>query len=44
MGAADNFTKRERALAWLITGPLGHLASGLADWGGAVLKAWRTRL
>jgi hypothetical protein len=27
-----------RAAAWLMTGPVGHLASGLADW--AVLL-WR---
>jgi hypothetical protein len=29
---------RQRFAAWVITGPLGHLASGIADW--AVL-AWR---
>jgi len=23
---------RERLAAWLVTGPLGHLASALADW------------
>jgi hypothetical protein len=22
----------ERARAWLVTGPLGHLAAGVADW------------
>jgi hypothetical protein len=22
----------ERALAWLVTGPVGHLAAGIADW------------
>ena len=31
---------RERFAAWLVTGPLGHLASGVADW--AVLL-WRSR-
>jgi hypothetical protein len=31
-------TFRDRAAAWLVTGPAGHLASGLADW--AVLL-WR---
>ena len=29
---------RDRAAAWLLTGPAGHLASGVADW--AVLL-WR---
>jgi hypothetical protein len=23
---------RERFAAWFVTGPLGHLASGVADW------------
>ena len=43
MRAAVNDTKRamrERFAAWFVTGPLGHLASGLADW--AVLL-WRAR-
>jgi hypothetical protein len=31
---------RERFAAWLVTGPLGHLASGLADW---VVLLWRAR-
>jgi hypothetical protein len=30
-------TVRNRLLAWLVTGPLGHLAAALADW--AVLLA-----
>ena len=29
----------ERFAAWFVTGPLGHLASGIADW--AVLL-WRS--
>ena len=29
----------ERFAAWFVTGPLGHLASGIADW--AVL-IWRS--
>jgi hypothetical protein len=31
---------RERFTAWFITGPLGHLVSGLADW---LVLLWRTR-
>jgi hypothetical protein len=30
---------RERFAAWFVTGPLGHLVSGIADW--AVL-IWRS--
>jgi hypothetical protein len=26
----------ERAAAWLITGPLGHLLGGLIDWSTAI--------
>jgi hypothetical protein len=29
---------RERLAAWFVTGPLGHLASGVADW---VALLWR---
>lgn len=25
-------TARDRALTWLVTGPLGHLAAGVVDW------------
>jgi hypothetical protein len=32
---------RERFAAWFVTGPLGHLASAIADW--AVL-IWRALL
>jgi hypothetical protein len=30
---------RQRLAAWAITGPLGHLAAGIADW-AAVLRAY----
>jgi hypothetical protein len=30
--------------AWLLTGPLGHLAAGLADWGELLSRYWRSRL
>jgi hypothetical protein len=30
----------ERFAAWFVTGPLGHLASGVADW---VVLIWRVR-
>jgi hypothetical protein len=30
-----------RALAWLYTGPVGHLYGGLADWG---VLLWRLTL
>ena len=35
--AARRPTQRRRAAAWVVTGPLGHLYGGLADW--AVLAA-----
>lgn len=25
-------TARDRLLAWLVTGPVGHFAAGVADW------------
>jgi hypothetical protein len=30
--AAPRPPSRRRAAAWLLTGPLGHLAGGVADW------------
>lgn len=30
---------RTRLAAWLLTGPLGHLAAGALDW-GALLARW----
>jgi hypothetical protein len=30
----------ERIAAWFVTGPIGHLASALADW---TVFLWRTR-
>jgi hypothetical protein len=29
---------RQRFAAWAVTGPLGHLVAGIADWASAV---WR---
>jgi hypothetical protein len=30
---------RTRLAAWLVTGPLGHLAAGIADW-AELLARW----
>jgi len=27
-----------RAAAWLVTGPVGHLAGGVADWAGLLTR------
>ena len=33
--------RRDRVLAWLVTGPIGHLLAGIADLGLALLRiAW----
>jgi hypothetical protein len=29
---------RTRLAAWLVTGPLGHLGAGLADWAGLLAR------
>jgi hypothetical protein len=34
---------RERLAAWFVTGPLGHLASGIADWAGLLWQLRRER-
>jgi hypothetical protein len=34
----------ERFAAWFVTGPLGHLASGLADWVVLLWGALRRKL
>jgi hypothetical protein len=34
---------RARLAAWLVTGPLGHLAAGLADWTVLLWRALRMR-
>jgi hypothetical protein len=34
---------RERFAAWFITGPLGHLASGIADWAALLWQLRRER-
>jgi len=36
-------SRRERATAWLLTGPLGHLAAGVVDWTVAVWRYRRSR-
>jgi hypothetical protein len=33
-----------RIAAWLYTGPLGHLAGGVADWAELLARGVRTRL
>jgi hypothetical protein len=33
----------EALLAWLATGPVGHLAGGLADWGALLCRFLRAR-
>jgi hypothetical protein len=35
---------RERVAAWLYTGPLGHLAAGVADWAELLARYWWARL
>jgi hypothetical protein len=38
---------RQRLAAWAVTGPLGHLAAGVADWatlvGGELARRYRGR-
>jgi hypothetical protein len=34
---------RSRALAWLVTGPLGHVAAGIADWAAVAWKVLYAR-
>ncbi|MDP9399891.1 MAG: hypothetical protein M3P39_02865 [Actinomycetota bacterium] len=34
----------EALLAWLATGPLGHLAAGAADWAALLARVLRARL
>lgn len=31
-------TPRERAAAWLVTGPVGHLWAGAADWAALLAR------
>jgi hypothetical protein len=33
----------EVAAAWVVTGPLGHLYAGLADWLGVLVRYVRAR-
>jgi len=30
--------------AWIVTGPLGHLYAGVADWAGILLRYARARV
>ena len=34
---------RERLAAWFVTGPLGHLIAGLADWAALLWAAAQAR-
>jgi len=34
---------RVRAAAWLVTGPLGHLWAGAADWASLLVRYWWAR-
>jgi hypothetical protein len=36
-------SRRNRALAWLVTGPIGRVAAFLMDFGAAVLRGLRSR-
>jgi hypothetical protein len=29
--------------AWIVTGPVGHLYAGVADWGGVLVRYVRAR-
>jgi hypothetical protein len=31
-------------LAWLYTGPVGHLAAGVADWVELLVRYWSSRV
>jgi hypothetical protein len=33
---------RQRIAAWAVTGPLGHLAAGIADWAVALWRHLRS--
>ena len=33
-----------RVTAWLVTGPLGHFAAGVADWSLLLWRYWSARL
>ena len=35
---------RERFAAWFVTGPLGHLASGVADWVVLIRQAFMRKM
>jgi hypothetical protein len=42
--AARRLSPAGRLLAWLYTGPLGHLYGGLADWAVLLARCARARL
>jgi hypothetical protein len=45
MGRSDDSVRPvERLATWLITGPLGHLAGGVLDWGELFGRYWLSRL
>jgi len=45
MARADDTVRAvERLATWLVTGPLGHLAGGVLDWGELLGRYWIARL
>jgi hypothetical protein len=36
-------TLRDRIFSWLVCGPLGHLAAGVADWSVLFVRYWSAR-
>jgi hypothetical protein len=42
MAMAGHHDTKQQVIAWLYTGPLGHLAAGVADWLVLLARlAWR---
>jgi hypothetical protein len=39
-----SLSPRVRVAAWLVTGPLGHLWAGAADWGSLFVRYWWARV
>lgn len=44
MGYQHPLTLPERAAAHVLTGPIGHLAAGLADWVVLLSRYWWARI
>ena len=42
--ASGPMPPHERFFAWIVTGPAGHLAAGLADFGLLFWRYWSARL